>query len=327
MGCKITTVFCLIIGVCQIVSCDNGRLDFNTPTKGFDMLDSCNGQEYVSDTFEINILENAQLPYFSDRTNTPTRPLFDESYVPIHVYKERESYHPLYIAQYGIQMIEVYKNTKRDSLLTILNSIALKLEELSIVKDSAIFYPYTFDFPLHDIEDETMVAPWYSGMCQGQVLSFYCRLFEITADTSYINKADSTFNSFLMLKGQGHVPWVSCVDSKGNLWLEEYPRDVPALTLNGKIFAIYGVYDYYRFRENKTVLNVLQASLTTVKRNIFKYRNDNDLSWYCQKHSVQNEGYHNIHVEQLLMLSKITSDKYFEEMSIKFKNDPLEILD
>ena len=131
----------------------------------------------------------------------------------------------------------------------------------------------------------------------------------------------------MILKGNTDDIWVSCVDSNGNLWLEEYPRDLPALTLNGKNFAIFGVYDYYRVTKNTIALKVLRAAITTIKTNIYKYRNENDLSWYCQKHRIKDSGYHLVHIEQLETLYKITDDTLFLKMSKKFKGDTPKSID
>ena len=47
-------------------------------------------------------------------------------------------------------------------------------------------------------------------------------------------------------------PWISGIDGDNYLWLEEYPdSDQPNKTLNGKIFAIYGLYDFYQLTGNQ----------------------------------------------------------------------------
>jgi hypothetical protein len=262
-----------------------------------------------------------ELPYRSHSKNVKTGYLFDNDSVPLHVYNEKQSYHPVYIFQFGLHLLDVFLSKKDSSLLTQIKAIAKKMEAIAVEVDSSLFFSYSFDFPLHGFNDQILYSPWYSGMSQGQGLSYYCRLYKLTGDSIYLNAASKVFNSFLRLKGNNNLPWVSCVDSKNNIWLEEYPMDLPAFTLNGMVFAIYGIYDYYLVTSNPQASLLLRGSITTIKKNIHLYENTEDISFYCLKHKVKNLGYHNIHVGQLKMLYKITGDNYFKEISEKFYAD------
>lgn len=283
--------------------------------------DSCIGLEFVNHHFKINELTGIDLPYNSGAKKINQGYLLDDNYVPYIVFQEKKTYHPVYMAQYSLHALDVYYSTRNDTILNQLRSIADKLICLSLNIDSASFTPYSFSFALHGIKEQNLLSPWYSGMSQGQILSFYSRLYKVTKQEKYLKASHKVFNSFLMLKGQGKTPWISCIDKNSNLWLEEYPMETPCFTLNGMIFAIYGVYDYYLLTLDQKALQIIEASLTTIKNNIAKYRNENDFSYYCLKHKVKNEGYHYIHIGQLKMLYKITNDPFFLEMSKKFESD------
>tara|TARA_B110000977_G_scaffold7165_1_gene9894 strand:- start:137 stop:1153 length:1017 start_codon:yes stop_codon:yes gene_type:complete len=324
-------IFFACIAAVLITSC----IDFKNNSKedktiycnnSFDPVtwDSCNYTSFTSQEFSINILDRQELPYVRNSTNIWKKDNYDANSVPLHTFKGKKNYHPVYIAQSALNIVDVYVNTKDSSHLKKLENIADKLIGMALEVDSALFFTYTFDFQLHDCEEETMLAPWYSAMAQGQILSFFCRVYEATNDARYLQASRKIFNSFTRLKGEGHEPWVSCVDKNGNLWLEEYPRDLPCFTLNGKVFAIYGVYDFYRISNDKYAKEILNAAITTLKVNIHKFRDKNEVSWYCLKHNNyhgKNKKYHKIHVDQLRMLYKISGDIYFEQMADKFQSD------
>jgi hypothetical protein len=279
--------------------------------------------------FSINVLPFDQLPYLKSNTVLAGQKkyTFDKDSIPLYMDKGQGHYHPVLIAQYALPLLHTYIKTRDTSYLNYVVRLADKLISTSVNYEHALFFPYTFNFALHGCAEEMMIPPWYSGMAQGQVLSLFCRLYETTHERKYKVISRKIFKSFTLLKGQSHSPWVSCVDKNGNLWLEEYPRDLPNFTLNGKVFAIYGVYDYYRITKKKKALKILCGAITTIKDNIHKFRNVNDISWYCLKHqkmpNVKSSDYHKIHVSQLYMLYDITGDEYFREMARNFEDDAL----
>ena len=92
-------------------------------------------------------------------------------------------------------------------------------------------------------------------------------------------------------------------------------------TLNGFMFAIFGLYDYYELTKSDTVKDILRATLTTIKYNIYDYRVEDDISYYCLRHNIQDPFYHKIHIAQLKYLTNITGDSYFSAIGEILKND------
>jgi D-glucuronyl C5-epimerase C-terminus len=289
--------------------------------ESYSQQDSCNGTEYSYEEFDISILPYDSLPYVEHDGVFGLKRDCDADGVPMYFYQGQFHYHPVSIAEYGLQMLDVYHDTKKPVLLDQMIVLADKLKGISMNTQSTMFFPYLFDFSLHGIEDETLEAPWYSSMAQGIALSFFTRLYEETGDQEYLKMSKRIFQSFLPLKGNDAKPWVSCVDKDGGLWLEEYPEEIPAMTLNGMNFAIYGVYDYYRITKSREAKVILMASLTTIKSNISRYRMEDDMSLFCIKHDVQSPYHHEVHGKQLHHFYLMTGDEYFEEMSTLFEND------
>lgn len=74
------------------------------------------------------------------------------------------------------------------------------------------------------------------------------------------------------------------IDATGHLWFEEYPMEAPTKVLNGFIFTIFGIYDYYQVTHQTEAKDLLQGGLTTVKDYVAPYRLPENYSRYCLKH-------------------------------------------
>ena len=115
------------------------------------------------------------------------------------------------------------------------------------------------------------------------------------------------------------------VDEEGYYWIEEYPINYPEeaadQVLNGFIFSIYGLYDYYLLTKDPDVKKILKASITTVYNYIPEFRDEGDISFYCLKHHHKDIKYHFIHQDQLSTLTNITGDPFFQAMADSLYND------
>ncbi|QLG28808.1 hypothetical protein HUG10_15225 [Halorarum halophilum] len=185
----------------------------------------------------------------------------------------------------------------------------------------AIYFPYGYHFKLHGNPDLLMETPWYSGMAQGLLLSSFTRLYRQTGDERYSDLADRTFASLVPSGGsERSKPWVSLIED-GHYWIEEYPSEVPAHTLNGKMFGIYGLYEYWCHSGREDVETWLLAALTTISDRIEEFRVPGGLSYYCLEHEGQIDKYHSIHIGQLEALYDMTGHDRFHEVAETFRSD------
>jgi len=219
--------------------------------------------------------------------------------------------HPIMITQQALKYIYSYELTGNEEYLNRVKKFIDKLLSLSTNSNGALYFPYNFNFFLHSNKTQKMIAPWYSGMAQGQILSLLVRTFNITKEKKYKKNADLVFNSFKLLK-EDNNPWISYIDKNNYYWIEEYPMDIPCNTLNGFIFAIFGLYDYYLLSESEESKNLLQSSLTTIEDYLDKFTTGGSISLYCLKHRVRSKKYHLIHSHQLKMLNKLTGEEKFK---------------
>jgi len=160
-------------------------------------------------------------------------------------------------------------------------------------------------------------------MAQGQALSAFIRLYRVTNDGAYLDVAERLFASLSTMKDdvdQG-APWVACMDGEGYYWIEEYPFDEPCHVLNGFVFAIYGLYDYYMLTSSEECLRLMRSSITTVADHMDEYRNEGNVSCYELRWRVRVPKYHLCHMKQMNMLGMITGDAFFTEMQETLKAD------
>lgn len=245
----------------------------------------------------------------------------DEFGIPVFSYQGTDYYHPVFIAQKILPLISSYYLTNDYDYLDRAEFYAEKLLDISIDDDDRLFFIYPFSFYLHGYSDELMVAPWVSGMAQGQILSVFSRLYQLTHKNKYLQVAQKIYNSFLKIADKDQY-WCTYIDDNNYAWIEEYPDiEEPNHTLNGFIFAIIGLYDYYEIHPSEESKEVLRTFITTIKQYIGEFRNEGGLSYYCLAHRVTNLHYHQVHIDQLNYLFAVTEDSTFYHYARLFSQD------
>jgi len=273
--------------------------------------------------FNLASLEFSELPYtiwrLADPANNPNP--VDENGIEIFNIDGGTYYHALHMFQRIEWYVDSYYQSRDSLYLNWIRKYYEKELELAVEDRNAIYFQYNFNWPMHGNKNELMKAPWLSGLTQGVALMVFSRLSGFTGDSEYTAMARKTFNSFNMFVGE-HEPWITMVDENNYLWIEEYPNETdPNFTLNGFIFCIYGLYEYWSVTKDPHAEFLIQASITTIKHYIEQFRVPGGISYYCLKHKFQYPGYHNIHIGQLKTLYAFTGDKYFEAMADSFYND------
>ncbi len=248
--------------------------------------------------------------------------------VPMRLINGRLYYHPVGLAGLGLKYMSSYWLTKDPAYLVLAGRMAAGLNKISVARRGSIWFPYRFRFAMHGVSSETLDPPWYSAMAQGQALSLFTRLWNETHDAKYKSLADLTYSSIRAI-GRRSFPWVSWIDASRYVWLEEYPADLDH-TLNGFIFAIFGLHDYYLATEDAThwtaarhddALMLLRGSITTIRHYVSAFRIPGHISKYCLRHGRPQINYHNTHIWQLKMLAAISGDPYFSYMARLFARD------
>ncbi|MFZ5515219.1 MAG: D-glucuronyl C5-epimerase family protein [Candidatus Zhuqueibacterota bacterium] len=240
---------------------------------------------------------------------------FDDQGIPLnHLYPASGgSYNPITVCQYGLFHFNKFVDSGDSSARTTFLAQANWLIQSARpgANDSSV-WPYHFDLPFYNI-----TAPWISGMAQGEALSVLVRAFSLSQDHAYLAVAHNAWNIFAVNVGQGGV---MSGFPDGSPLVEEYPTPghVTAV-LNGFIFAIFGVYDYWKFTGNEDAGQLYRQLIQSLAANLHRY-DSGYWSYYELKSPkrLASRSYHRLHLEQLQKLYDIAPEPQFAHYLNRF---------
>lgn len=239
-------------------------------------------------------------------------------------------YNPIAIAQYGLGNYNLYRRTadpeRRRKFFIAADWLCSHLEPnpqgLSV-------WNHHFDWEYRD----TLRAPWYSALAQGQGISVLVRAHQEkqkeekpkevkqkeSADSPYLEAARRALACF-------HVPTkdggVAFTDESGDLWFEEYIVSPPTHILNGFIWAAWGIYDYFLATQDASAKELFQRAVRTLLHNLDRY----DLGfWSLYEQSgtrlpmVASPFYHQLHIVQLRALHRLTGELTFARVADRWE--------
>ena len=237
---------------------------------------------------------------------------FDSNGVPMVGWGNEAKYSAVNIAQYGFILHTFWIENKSDEYLKVMHACLNKLIEQESHECDAIFWREKYHSDRYNLPKN-----WASAMSLGECLSFYLRMYQITNDESLLEKSNKIFNAFdVSTLNNG----VSYIDNEGDLWLEEYPSNPASCVLNGFIYAVFGLIDYYRVTGNSKAKDKIAACEKTLVKNISFY--DAGYWSYYDLYYFELVKYYyqkNVHIPQLEALYKIFNNDIFNLQAQKWK--------
>ena len=116
---------------------------------------------------------------------------------------------------------------------------------------------------------------------------------------------------------------VKFTDQNGNVWLEETIVDPATHILNGFLWTLFGIWDYYLLTKDKKAKNLFDKCIKTLKCNL----GDFDAGfWSLYEQSgtkmkmLASGFYHKLHIVQLKILYKITEENIFKNYADKWQS-------
>ncbi len=244
---------------------------------------------------------------------------YDDSGIPMLDYHGQVGlqYNPIAIAQYGLGNYNLFIQEKsegrRKKFLVAADWLVANLEQNA---HGVWVWNHHFDWEYRD----TLKAPWYSGLAQGQGISLLVRAHSATQNSQYDEAARRAFESFQRSVEQGGVLFT---DSRGDVWIEEYLVDPPTHILNGMIWALWGVRDYFLATGDPSAQQLFNYGVHTLIRNLASY----DLGfWSLYEQSgtrlkmVASPFYHRLHIVQLRIMHRLTGAAIFREYAELWKS-------
>ena len=226
-------------------------------------------------------------------------------------------HNPIAVAQWGLGNYNLLRQTggheARRKFLLASEWLCQRLEQNS---NGVSVWNHHFDWEYR----QTLKAPWYSGLAQGQAISLLVRAHAETEDQKYLDCAAQSFRSFLQPIESGGVVFT---DEQGNIWFEEYILPVPTHILNGFIWAAWGVYDYFLATGSAEAVNLFAEAIKTLQANLDRY----DLGFWSRYElsgtvlpMIASPFYHRLHVTQLRVMHRITSEEVFARYASRWES-------
>lgn len=271
---------------------------------------------------KINRRENIdQLAnYYLDYTPKTLYPgPFDKKEVPMLNYFGNIGiqYNPDAIAQYAIGYFEKYLKNRDNAYKEIFLKQADWFVNNLRERDNDIgVWEYNFDFEYF----KKIKKPWYTSLGQGHGISVLVRAYLLTKKAIYIDTAKKAFLSFKYpIDVNGGVKYI---DENGCVWFEEVIMKPSTHILNGFIWALWGIYDYWLATKDVIAKNLFDEGVKTLKKNLYRYDNGFWSTYDLAKTKLRGIAswyYHNLHIVQLKVIYKLTNEKIFLEYSEKWE--------
>jgi heparosan-N-sulfate-glucuronate 5-epimerase len=231
-------------------------------------------------------------------------------------------YNPIAIAQYGLGNYNVFRRSllresadlaRRQKFFLVADWLCSHLEPNA--RGLSVWHHH-FDWEYRD----TLKAPWYSALAQGQGISVLVRAYKESGDVRYLDAARRALACFHVDVSQGGVAFT---DESGDLWFEEYIVSPPTHILNGFIWATWGVYDYFLTTQDNAAHELFARAVQTLRRNLHRY----DLGfWSLYEQSgtrlpmVASPFYHRLHIVQLRIMHRLTADDTFSQVADRWES-------
>jgi heparosan-N-sulfate-glucuronate 5-epimerase len=226
-------------------------------------------------------------------------------------------YNPIAIAQWGLGNHDLFHRTGCDQCKEkALKASDWLCDHLEQNHGGVWIWNHHFDWEYRD----TLKAPWYSALAQGQGISLLVRAHRQTANPKYFYAAERAFSSFLVPTEDGGVTFT---DEHGCLWFEEYIVSPPTHILNGFIWAAWGVYDYFLATGDPRGKVLFHQAVKTLLENLERY----DLGFWslyeqsgtCLK-MVASPFYHQLHIVQLRVMHRLTGETQFATFADRWES-------
>lgn len=264
--------------------------------------------------FDEKIIENqkgGQKSIISDADGIPMNPTY------IDVKDKIAVYFPITIGQVGLAIFHTWMKTKADSdLIRFLNIANWFTENAEFSKTLGV--RWLTDVALPQYKNP---GPWQSAFSQSRGISVLLRAYQCTKENKYLDIAEQALIPFSISVEKGGVTSYT----EFGPFYEEYTANIPTLVLNGMIFSLCGITDFYRINPDHNLAKELyQSGINTLKKILPEY----DLGYWSRYNLCKADWYpevdpatityQHLHVTQLAMLFQLTDEFVFREFANKF---------
>jgi hypothetical protein len=254
---------------------------------------------------------------FTSKANYPGP--FDPAGIPLLDYRGvlGPQHNPIAIAQYGLGNHNLYVQTADTERKARFLKMADWLRSRLVPNHAGLgVWMHNFDWEYRD----TLRAPWYSALAQGQGISLLLRAHKETGAPEYLSCAQKALAAFSVDVKDGGVAYE---DEDYNLWFEEYIVFPPTHVLNGFIWAIWGIYDYLLATGDAGAKELFGRTIETLRNSLPRF-DTGFWSLYEQSGTklpmIASSFYHSLHIVQLHVMHRLTGEAFFAEAAGRWES-------
>ena len=236
-------------------------------------------------------------------------PPFDIHGIPLVDYQGNigRQYNPVTISQYGLENWDAFLMTKDTNHVRTFFHLADWLCE----NHHAGRWLYDFE-----IKARSLNKGWTSAMAQGQAMSLLLRAYQSSGKIKYLNVAKKALGVLQRDVRDGGV----ALADENIIWFEEYPNaDNPGHVLNGHIYTLFGIWDYYRVTSDSSALIIFEKGVRAVARDIRMYDTGYWVLYEQNAFDLLNGTYMDLQIDQLAALYALTKNDIFREYSERWE--------
>ena len=238
--------------------------------------------------------------YYNDLTEKITKD--DPSILVPKYYVDsgEEIFFSIGIFQYGLGAYDLYLQTGQQQYLDKL--IACADWAVANQEPNGAWDTFSYQNPEHP----------YSSMAQGEGISLLLRALIATKDEKYFKAATLAKEYMLIPLEDGGTTGYDGED----VVLYEDTED--PVILNGWIFSLWGIYDYWKYTKDAATENILDRTVRTLVRQL----DDFDIK-YWSKYDAGNRicspFYHELHIAQLRVMHDLFGYREFLDTANKWE--------
>lgn len=238
--------------------------------------------------------------YYNDLTEKITKD--DPSILVPKYYVDsgEEIFFSIGIFQYGLGAYDLYLQTGQQQYLDKL--IACADWAVANQEPNGAWDTFSYQNPEHP----------YSSMAQGEGISLLLRALIATKDEKYFKAATLAKEYMLIPLEDGGTTGYDGED----VVLYEDTED--PVILNGWIFSLWGIYDYWKYTKDAATGDILDRTVRTLVRQL----DDFDIK-YWSKYDAGNQicspFYHELHIAQLRVMHDLFGNREFLDTANKWE--------
>lgn len=259
--------------------------------------------------------------YFNDLTSkTRHRGLYDRDGLPLLTESRgRPFYHPVVICQWGLGHYDLFLLSGQEVHLALFTRAAEWLIRNQDPEGGWTCFDLGTARPVAAVRTgvpygwHSATSP-YSALAQGEAVSLLVRASEISRRREFSDAARAAWRLMTLPEDAGGV----CSHSSRGPRFLEVPGKGNVPILNGWIFAMFGVWDFWLCTKELGALEFFDQCYVSLAMHLADF----DLTWwsaYDLDGHVAKPFYHHLHVAQLSALCAIRGDAAVSAIAARWK--------